>query len=506
MIRSLDNAFVICKKKPSAAPMAFFGHIALLLLVTGCAMGPNYQRPAELVPEDFRTASALTRAETTSLTLSADMPWWEVFKDPRLQSLIQTALVNNQDLKIATSRIDEARALLGITSSELYPALGATGSVTRSRTPASQRALIVPPTPANPDGVYSPRYNTAYAALLDLSWEVDLWGRVRRSRESARAELLATAEARDTIVSFLVTEVARSYFALLELDREVEITSATLQSRERILYLRERRREQGLASDLEVRRFQAEVSGVRASLAVLEQQVFQTENALSALLGEPPQSIRRGLPFQEQPRIPTVPVGLPADLLERRPDLRAAEQQLVAATARIGAAKAAFFPRIALTASYGYRSTELKRLIESNSPGWLITGAAAQPLFEGGRNWFNYKATQARREQAVQNYRKTILQALREVSDALIARKQTALEREQRAEQVAALQDSVRLSERRYDAGQSSYLELLDAQQQLLAAELLWERARLNELLASVLLYKALGGGVQTSTPSAEPL
>ena len=259
----------------------------------------------------------------------------------------------------------------------------------------------------------------------------------------------------------------------------------------------------GTASNLEVSRFRAEVSSTLATLAVLKEQAFQNENALSILLGQAPQEIRRGLSYKEQPPIPSVPVGLPTDLLERRPDLKAAEQQLVAATARIGAAKAAFFPRIALTADYGYQSLELDKLMESNSHGWLIAGAASQPIFEGGRNWFNYRASKARREQALQVYRKTVLQALREVSDALIAKQQSGEERREREGQVAALQDSVRLSDLRYRAGQSSYLELLDAERQLFTAELQLEQSRLEELLAAVRLYKALGGAVESAPEKA---
>jgi multidrug efflux system outer membrane protein len=230
---------------------------------------------------------------------------------------------------------------------------------------------------------------------------------------------------------------------------------------------------------------------------VLRQQVFQTVNALSILLGQTPQDIRRGISFKAQPPIPTVPVGLPADLLERRPDLRAAEQQLAAATARIGAAKAAFFPRIALTANTGYQSLELGTLLQSNSQGWMIAGNAAQPIFEGGRHWFDYRVSRAQREQALQNYRKTVLQALREISDALMAKQQSGVERLEREKQTQALQDSVRLSDMRYRAGRASYLELLDAERQLFTAELQLEQARLEELLASVRLYKALGGGVE---------
>ncbi|MRR31367.1 efflux transporter outer membrane subunit, partial [bacterium] len=291
--------------------------------------------------------------------------------------------------------------------------------------------------------------------------------------------------------------VARAYFSILEMDREIEITSATLRARQETLALMDLRRKHGTASDLEVSRFRAEVSSARATAAVLRQQVLQMENALGILLGQAPQEIRRGIGFRAQPPIPTVPMGLPAELLERTPDVRSAEQQLVAATARIGAAKASFFPRITLTSDYGYQSMELNKLLESNSHGWMIAGNAVQPIFEGGRLWFNYQVSKPRREQALQNYRKTILQALREVSDSLIAKQQAGVRSLELQDQAQALQNSVRLSNLSYRAGQSSYLELLNAQQQLFAAELLLEQARLDELLSAVRLYKALGGGVQ---------
>ena len=466
----------------------FFGLVVPMILLGGCALGPNYHRPANLVPAGFRAPVAMQQGATSG-TLLAATPWWEEFKDPQLQTLIQQALDNNQDLKIATARVEEVRALLGIATADLYPQLSAGGSATRTRTPNT----LLPVSP-DPTVKVNPRSN-AYAAMLDASYEVDLWGRVRRTRQAARADLLASAESRNTVISTLVTEVARSYFRMLELDREIEITSATVRTYQKTLELMELRRKYATASKLEVDRFRAEVSGSLATLSILRQQVLETENALNILIGQAPRDIRRGLTLQRQPAIPIVPVGLPANLLEQRPDLKAAEQQLAAATARIGAAKAAFFPRIALTAEYGYQSLELNKLLESNSGGWMIAGNAAQPIFQGGRNWFNYQASRAQREQALQNYRKSVLQALREVSDALGAKRQSREERLHRESQVNALQDSVRLSDLRYRTGQSSYIELLDAERQLFTAELQLEQARLEELLAAVRLYKSLGGG-----------
>jgi outer membrane protein, multidrug efflux system len=493
----IPNFSYVTLKRKGLVKIKLFAPIICLTLLGGCALGPNYQRQSGLVPDEYRALPTQAQPTATSDTLFADMPWWEVFQDPQLQVLIRTALENNQDLKIATARVEEARAILGITSANLFPQVGASGVAARERTPNNLRSLVLPPSETLPQGKLTPRHNNAFSSLLNLSYEVDLWGRVRRLREANQAELLATSEARQTVVSTLVTEVARSYFNLLELDREIELTTSTLHARQKTLALIKLRRKHGAAAGLEVNRYRAECSAAQANLAVLRKMGFQAENALSTLLGQAPADVRRGIHFREQPAIPEALAGLPTELLDRRPDLRGAEQRLIAATAHIGVAKAAFFPRIALTAENGYRSRELEDLLKYNNHGWMIAGAATQPIFQGGRNWFNYKATQARREQALQNYRKTVLQALREVSDALIAKEQSAIEHHQRDKQVQALQDAVHLCDLRYNNGKSNYLELLNAEQQLFMAQILLERTRLNELLSSVLLYKALGGGVE---------
>jgi outer membrane protein, multidrug efflux system len=459
------------------------------LLLTGCMLGPNYKRVDNLTPGGYR---AQTSESPTSNTL-ATMPWWDVFQDPQLQTLIRTAIENNHDIKIATIRVEEARDSLGVTNADLYPQVTANGSAARTRTADNSRAYIWPggmPVPVS-------AYSNSYAAKLNLSYELDLWGRVRRSSESARAQVLSSEEDRRTVLSGLVTDVAKSYFTLLELDREMELTSATLGTRQKTLSLMELKRKHGTASDLEVNRYRAEVSSALATLAITKQTVAQNENALSILLGQAPQDIQRGAAFRKQSPIPNIPLGAPSDLLERRPDLKSAEQQLVAANARIGVAKAAFFPQISLTSQYGFQSSELKDLLKNNAEGWMIAAAASQTVFDAGRNWFTYKASKAACDRAVENYRKVILQALGEVSDALVAKEQSGEQYHQLQDQVRALQESVRLSDLRYQAGQSSYLDLLDAQRQLFAAEIQSEQARLSELLASVRLYKSLGGGTE---------
>lgn len=471
---------------------ALTGSILLLTTLTGCMLGPNYERPGGLTPDSFRGVESGTLV-TSRTTTFADLPWWQIYRDPQLQELIRTALAENPDLLLMAARVEEAQANLGIVSADLWPQVGAQASASRTRTPEAMRQMVVP---AAPDGVFAPSRNNLFTATLYSTYELDLWGRIRRNREAATRQLEATEAEREAVVSGLITEVVRSYYTLLELDREMEITSATLQARLKTLELMEARRRHNIASNLEVSRYEAEVAATRAQQAELYQQIFQVENALSVLIGRSPQEIRRGLDFNLQPEPPDVPVGLPAAVLDRRPDLRAAEKQLEAATANIGAAKAAFFPSISLTGEAGFRSTALGDLLEADSFGWSIAGNVVQSVFDGGRRWYNLRATRARQEQALQNYRSVILNALREVSDALVARRQKHEQRLELIAQADALREAVRLVTLRFDAGQSSYLELLNAQQQLYAAEVRVERARLEEMLATVRLYKALGGGV----------
>lgn len=462
----------------------------LSLALASCALGPNYKRMDHAAPAEYRPPDVeANKKEQPNDTSLANMPWWTVFRDPQLQELIRTALANNQDLKAATARVEEARSALGIARAAQLPGITANGNATRQKAADVSRNVL-------PDWSMTPERYNSYSGVLDLSYEIDLWGRVRRSKESALNTLLSTGAARQTVISSLITGVAQSYFTLLELDSEALITSNTLHTRQETLKLMELKRNHGIASDLEVSQFRAEVAASRVALSMLKESIFQCENALSILVGKEPGAIQRGLSFHEQPPIPNVPAGLPSELLERRPDVVSAERDLAAATARIGVAKAAFFPSISLTANAGYAGGELNDLIEKHNGLWAIAGNASQPIFQGGSNWFNFKATKARREQSLQNYRKTILQALREVSDSLEARQRSTEQRQQREEQVASLREAVRLSQQNYDTGQSSYLDLLDAERQLYATESQLEQARLEELLSCVRLYKALGGGL----------
>jgi multidrug efflux system outer membrane protein len=482
-----------------------------LFLLLGCQLGPNYQRPSVDVGTQFRGAQA--QPDAASL---ADLPWWEVFGDEQLRDYIRIALENNKDLQIAVARVAEARAVAGTVRADLFPQLFGYGDASRSRLseqthPASGSSSINVQGPGGAStltipGQKSDLYANLYQSGFDLSYEVDLWGRLRRANEAARAELLATENARHTIVSALVTDIARNYFQLRELDLEQEIADRTHRSRmesERLIRLR---LEHGRANGLDLERAVGETAATAATIATIQNSIAQTENALSILLGRNPGELARGQALTAQPPPPDVPQGLPASLLERRPDVLQAEASLVAANARIGEAKALFFPRISLTGLLGFESGELNDWFTHNGHTWTIGANATQPIFEGGRIFYNYKAVKARREQVLIAYLSTIQQALREVADALANRKYAYQEREQRQKQVTALAKASKLAAQRYEGGRSSYLDVLDAEREQFNAELQLAQVQLGELLSVVQLYRALGGGWQQELPSgAQP-
>lgn len=470
-----------------------------LLLLTGCKLGPNYHRPAVDTGTQFRGAGAQTDAASL-----ADLPWWRVFGDKQLQDFIRIALENNKDLKIATARVEEARAVLGVVRSQLFPQLFLPVEASRTRVsneaqPFQSSTVTIHSSSGQTTTLkISPKhYVNLYQTGLDLSYEVDLWGRIRRGTEAARDELLATEYARDTIISGLVADVARTYFQLRELDLELQIAERTHHSRmesERLIRLR---KEHGKSNGLDLERAIGETAATGATLATIKNGVAQTENALSILLGRNPADVARGKALIAQPPPPAVPTGLPASLLERRPDVLAAEGGLAAANARVGEAKALFFPRINLTGFLGFASNDFDDWLAHNAHTWTIATNLAQPLFTGGRLLFNYRGTKAVREQALVNYLRTIQQSLREVADALALRKYSYQERQQRERQVVALTNAVNLANQRYQGGRSSYLDVLDAEREQFSAELQLAQARFAELLGVVQLYRALGGGWQ---------
>jgi len=457
------------------------------ILVLGCKVGPNYRRPIIHPPDVFRGTGVDTPpADATSL---ADLKWFEVFKDERLQELIQTALRQNYDLRDAVLRVDAARANLGITRADQFPSIDVSADITTLRRSTNGGFLL-------PFGFESKRtFGSVFLNLL--SFEVDAWGRLRRATEAVRADLLLAEENRKTVVTTLVSDVAAAYFNLLELDMELEIARRTLATREDSLRLIDVRQRGGVATLLDLRQAEQLVYTAGATIPDVERLIEQNENQIQLLLGLSPGAVVRGLRLTEQPQLPSVPPGLPSSLLERRPDIRAAEQNLVAANALIGVAKAAYFPQITLTGFLGSETSQLSDLFTGPARAWQFVPQVIQPIFEGGRIRSNVKLTEAGREIALVQYERTIETAFREVSDALVQHRRVTEIRTQQELLVAALQDRSRLAYMRYRGGVDTLLNALDADRDLFAVELDLARTRRDELQAVVQLYKALGGGWQ---------
>lgn len=457
-------------------------------LSTACTVGPNYHRPQVAVPQSFRAPAPLPESEGASL---ADLKWFEVFQDERLQELVRTALEHNYDLRDAVTRIDQARANLGITRSNQLPQAGASGDIQMTR--LSRNGSL----PLPQSFVPNQNRNWGEASLNLLSFEVDLWGRLRRATEAARATLLNAEENRKAIASTVVSEVAADYFQLLELDLELAISENTLGNRREFLDLVRERQGGGVATLLDMRQAEELVSTAAENIPTVQQQIEQTENGISLLLGENPQKIVRGSSLIEQTMPPEVPTGLPSALLERRPDIRAAEQTLIAANANIGVAKAAYFPQISLTGALGGQSSSLANLFSGSSGVWSFVPQVTQPIFAGGRIKQGVRLAEAEREQAQVGYERSIQTAFTEVSNALIAHQRTRESRVEQERLIAALQDRKRLAYARYRGGVDTQLNALDADRDLFQAELSLAQIRYAELVSVVQLYKALGGGWQ---------
>jgi len=459
---------------------------AAAAVLTGCVVGPNYTRPQVAVPTSYRAPGPLPTDQASSL---ADLPWFGVFHDEALQDLIRVALAQSYDLRDAVTRVEQAQANLGITRSNQIPQLDASGSLNVTRSSRDGAIALPSSIPFNQNRNYGA------AALNLLSFEVDLWGRLRRATEAARANLLSAEENRKAVITTLVSQVATDYLQLRELDYELEISRRTLQNREDFLALTRQRQTGGVATLIDLRQAEQLVESAAASIPTTQQQIEQTENQIRLLLGQSPGSVPRGRSFLEQDLPPEVPAGLPSALLERRPDIRAAEQSLIAANANIGVAKAAYFPTISLSGTIGGQSSQLSSLFSSNNGTWNFTPQISQPIFSAGRIRNNVRLAEYRQSEVA--YERTIQTAFREVSDALIAHQRTRESRIEQEKLVSALEDRKRLAYVRYQGGVDTQLNALDADRDLFQAELTLAQTRYSELASVVQLYKALGGGWQ---------
>jgi outer membrane protein, multidrug efflux system len=457
--------------------------VVIAALACGCrTVGPDYERPPVTVPDAYRglPADQAGRAESASF---GDQQWWEVFEDETLQGLIRTAVEQNYDVRIAAARILQARAQLGIARANQLPTASAGAAAANERIPKSLAAPAVD--------------TSVYQLTASAEWELDFWGKFRRATEAARANLLANEWARREVIRTVVSEVASSYFQLRELDLELEISQQTLTSRRDSLRLTQLRADRGATSLLDVRQAEQLVFGAAASIPDLEQRIEQQENFISTLTGGNPQAVPRGGRLTEQPHPPEVPAGLPSALLERRPDIRQAEQEVVATNASIGVAKADYFPQISLTGTGGFQSAALASLFSGPAGLWTLAAGASQPIFQGGRLRSRVELAEAQRQEAALVYQRTIQQAFREVSDALVAYRKSQAFRVEQEQLTRSAEDATRLSNIRYTGGATSYLEVLDSDSRKFAAQLNLAQAQLNELQSMVRIYRALGGGWQ---------
>lgn len=447
------------------------------LTIAGCIIGPDYQQPVLDNPAGWRID--ISEAQELSNTL-----WWQQFDDPVLDDLIGEALQNNKDLLIATARVDEFLGRYGVSRADLFPQLGAEGAAVRDR--FSEDISPVGPGISNPDNIYQ--------AFLTATWEIDLWGRLRRATEAAQADLLSTEEARQIVIQTLVSSVALSYIDLLNLDRQLKISIETAETRKHSLGIFTKRHDAGVVSNLELSQVKSEYQSARARIPELERAIAQRENALSVLLGRNPGAIQRGGTISDL-KMPIAPSGLPSKLLTRRPDIRQAEQDLIAANARIGVAQAAYFPTISLTGALGSSSREVGNLFESGSKAWNAAGNITVPIFTAGRIKGQVEAAEAIQQQALVNYQLVIQDAFREVDDSLVDQARTRETLAAQSEQVLALNDYAHLARLRYDEGYSSYLEVLDAERSLFNVELIYTQTQADLFSALVNLYKTMGGG-----------
>jgi outer membrane protein, multidrug efflux system len=453
----------------------------LTSVLVGCMVGPNYHRPAVQTPNSFRDLADNPQLQAQSASY-ADLPWWQVFKDPKLQELIHTALKQNYDLQLATERINAARAQLAVTRSSLFPQVGGNANFNGGK-----------------ENVEQSKYNFL-TLTADAAFQLDFFGKLRRATEAARAQLLATEDARQVVVLTLVSDMATDYFTLLQLDLQLHITRDTVMTQTDSVKLTQLRLDHGVATKLDVLQAQQVLDTANAQIPDLERQIAQEEDAISILLGNYPQDVARGIPLVEQTLPPEVPPGVSSSILERRPDIREAEQLLIAANADIGVAKAQFFPQISLTGSGGGAFGRDSLFSNHNTTQlgiWSYGAQVSQPIFTGGALKGNLHLAESEQRQALIGYKQAIQQAFGDVSDALIGYEKLHEVRARQQDTVADLQETVRISTLRYKGGTTTYLEVLDGQRSLYGAELTLAAARGDEYRSLVQLYKALGGGWQ---------
>ena len=477
---------------------SFPGQARLALLavslfgLAACTVGPNYKRPSVNVPVTYRdpaqeqpapSADSSSAGQADKAASLGDEKWWEVFQDPELQGLIRSALANNFDVRIAATRVLQARAQLGITRADQLPTLNAGGAINSTQNPK------IGPIPS---------YElTQGQVTASAAYNLDFWGRYRRATEAARANLLANEWAQKEVIATLVSDVATNYFQLRQLDLELEIARRTLDSRRQSLQLTQTLEQHGISSLLDVRQSEQLVYTAATEVPDLERQITLQENAISILLGNNPGDIPRGLKLTEQPHSPQVPAGLPSSLLERRPDIREVEANLVSANAEIGVARAQYFPQVSLTGDAGFESPALVNLFTGPAGLWNLTAGVTQPIFQGGRLKNNVRFAEAQRDQMLLTYQQTIQGAFRDVSNSLTAYHKNQEFRTEQEHLFASAQDAAHLSEVRFKAGTTDYLEVLTNETNAFSAELGLAQARGNELVSLVQLYQALGGGWQ---------
>ena len=472
----------LCRRGETCRDLERAALVSLLsatLFLSGCAVGPKYARPKVAPPAQFRGAEGMAQQASY-----ADEPWWEVFKDEQLKTLIDTALANNYDLGIAVSRVEQARQLAAVAHSQFLPAVNYSVGASDG-----QNEFLGTITPGN--------FTTkgAFLAAGSVAWEADIWGRIRRLNESARAQYLSTEEARRGVMLSLTSAVAQSYFELLGLELQLQIAQETAASFGETLKLFNQRYEGGVASKLDTSRAEAAQAAAAAAVPEFERLIVLKENQISVLLGENPQAILHSAKLLEEVVPPEIPVGLPSDLLERRPDVLAAEQQVRSANAQVGVATANFFPRFGLTALVGQASTPLSQITSSSANAWSIAANFAGPIYQGGALKAQKREAVAFWQQTTLQYQQAALNAFTDVSNALISRQKYEAIRVEQARSVAAYQEAVTVSLQRYTAGKASYFEVLDAQIQLYPEQNALAQTEINRRVVIVQLYLALGGG-----------